>query len=127
MVPVNCLMSLNMPMANITPIRELQLLAGLNWTPTSSLTIYSYYGWENAERRDLASSGVAYGYGSDLDYVEMSLPGTSHRQLNLMAKSIRSISSPSGHGGSSFRAGLGICRPVCNIPIQQTHTLAVVP
>ena len=110
----------------ITPIRELQLLAGLNWTPTSALTIYGYYGWENAERRDLASSGVAYGYGSDLDYVEMSLPGTSPGQ-NLMAKSIRSISSPSGPGGSSFRAGLGMCRPVCNIPIQQTHTLAVVP
>jgi len=62
---------------DITPIREIQLLAGVNWTPTSSLTVYGYYGWENAERRDLASGGKAYGYGSDLDDVQMDLPGTT--------------------------------------------------
>ena len=62
---------------DITPIREIQLLAGVNWTPTSCLTVYGYYGWENAERRDLASGGKAYGYGSDLDDVQMDLPGTT--------------------------------------------------
>ncbi|MGD0280180.1 MAG: hypothetical protein ABSC11_12840 [Smithella sp.] len=61
----------------LSPITELQLLAGVNWTPTSSLTIYGYYGWENAERRDLATGGLAYGYGSILDDVELGLPGTT--------------------------------------------------
>ncbi|MGP8154519.1 MAG: hypothetical protein ACLQBQ_10355 [Smithella sp.] len=61
----------------LAPITELQLLAGLNWNPMSSLTVYSYYGWENAQRKDLAAGGKAYGYGSVLDETEMGLPGTA--------------------------------------------------
>jgi hypothetical protein len=50
---------------NLTPLRELQLLAGLTWDPVSSLTLYSYYGQEQVDNTKWLATGAGYGNGSN--------------------------------------------------------------
>lgn len=54
------------PEGKLVPIKELQLLAGLKFNPTSDWNFYVYYGREQVERTSWNQGGKGYGYGSSL-------------------------------------------------------------
>jgi hypothetical protein len=54
------------PRGQISPISEVQLLAGLVGHPTDKLDLYSYAGVEQAGRDSFTLNGKGYGYGSPL-------------------------------------------------------------